>query len=533
MAAHSSSLATLSSEQWTLLAARFANESDLASLRCLVNSTPNTVSADLLLQCILTYLPETVEPSLYVDLIASIARGQKVDVDSTVSIDVSAVRDLSPAKARKRVKHLNLLPLAHAIWSPQAEFPQHVVQFLIHRAHLIDQHTGLLNLIPPLVTPFLDLYPSLRSWFISSVLPLLRLDSEYYPGLDRAYSLEEVELADDDRGVDIWLSNAFNQSGSDKLDGGEIARSLRGLVGPWMYGSNLRKRRRLDIAQSDLNTRRASSAQPDERSAPIKSDTQIDWTGWDTTYRKLIETSKTQLSPVSEAINDWNGPLDLDLGEYGKDLDLDSAEESSVVSRFIQAAYSCIFSAEQSDKQTISSAYTILGKIASLSNIRPLPSLQSQASQLSDMSAKKEDFEDIGSFRLDIDTLMQPDNVLSKVGQRSFNLARYCIVSAHLLDFLGHPISTSGACKVRYMLESEEQSTMFQRLVHSLATGKKSSRMDWATTRSYLLWLWGWGQESTASETGLGVFGKINRKAIEKEILEALLSNSCMCLNIS
>jgi hypothetical protein len=519
MAAGANPVKSLSKEQCALLAVHFASEADIAALRQLLSLRPDAFDFEFLLRCLLTYLPETTAPSSYTALVDAIAHGKQLETNESDSIDTASVQSLSVSKARKRVKTLHLLPLSHSAYCPESEFPEPLVRFLVYRAHLIDQQTGLLDLLPPLITPFLNQYPSLRTWFLSNVLPLHRLENEFTAGSDRTHTLEEVEVASDERGVEIWLSGALHRSDGRKINGEDIARDLRSLVGPWMYGSSARKRKRADHDSADSKRRRSSLSLQLGLSASEDSRPE----GWDVPYYKLVETAKDNFPAVSETFSQWNGPLDVDLEEYDEPA-LSSEEETKTTNRFVQAAYSSIYHADGTDKRTISAAYNVLGKIASLSNAKPLPGLQTQLADLHQLQARSDMFKGIESVRSDIDSLMQEKNPLTKNSPQSLNFARFCIISAHVLDHLGHPISISGAAKTRNMLTMEEQASMFGRLVHSLVNGQKPPRMEWALIRLHLLWLWGWGSES--SDTGLGMFGKVNKVSLEKDFLEALLSTS-------
>jgi len=266
MARSTSSLSDLSQYHILLLAAQYAAESNIASLRSLAASRQDVLSIALLYEILSDFLPETLEPDRYVELIDIISHGQLSELDDTADVDFSSVKDLSTGKARSRVQKLGLVAYPSQSYT--------LVQFLIKRAHRIEEQTGLLSLIPSLVQPFLQRYPQLRTWYISCVIPLLRYEYEYYPGDDRQYSLEQVELADETAGPDLWLSRSLSDekgSGSPKYstsDENVLARDLRCLMGPWIYGESARKRRRLNHNRLRSTTRNSKSEVQEQDTLP-------------------------------------------------------------------------------------------------------------------------------------------------------------------------------------------------------------------------------------------------------------------------
>lgn len=174
-------LAGLSGAHAILLASHLCACGQVAALPRLQAQFPGYLPLERVLRLLLTFLPESIEPHYYTPMVQEL-----VDASSSFSalsegdIDLSSVKDLSEAAARKRVRKLRLLPLKYRD-DDSDDTTDPLAQFLIHRAHRIDAETSLQPFILELILPFYERSPVLRTWLISTLIPLLRLNYEYYP----------------------------------------------------------------------------------------------------------------------------------------------------------------------------------------------------------------------------------------------------------------------------------------------------------------------------------------------------------------
>ncbi|KAF2663530.1 secretory pathway Sec39 [Microthyrium microscopicum] len=214
---------------------------------------------------------------------------------------------------------------------------------------------------------------------------------------------------------------------------------------------------------------------------------------------------------------------DLDLGGY---VDSISSDDQELAQSYIQTAFASIYASELGSKQAAAIAWRILGRIGALMDIHDeLPDLEDQAEQLSGLTDPKLEIKELPNAILDPESLLRKDHPLTAVSKNNLLSAQYFILSTFLLMHYGQSLSVIGTVKCKFHLDKEEQSIMFQKLLHHLATTSNRSDSEWMETRRRLLWLWGWGSEITDSETGNGIFGKASRKTIEKDILEALVQS--------
>ena len=139
---------------------------------------PQTLSLELFLRILLTFLPETVAPPRYIPLLQELAPDD-ADERKPTDADISAIEDFTEDEARDRVRRLRLLRLQD-VESTLPESIDPLAAFLIHRARRIDAQTGLLDFGPQLLIPFLNHSEHVRMWYIGRLPPLLRSD-DYHP----------------------------------------------------------------------------------------------------------------------------------------------------------------------------------------------------------------------------------------------------------------------------------------------------------------------------------------------------------------
>ena len=232
-------LSRLSGPHCVLLAVHYATHANVPALQALTALRDGDLPLELSLSILLHYLPEEHDPAAYYDYLAGLATGSPAPGDSPADVlDVAPVEQLSDARAKKRRHTLALPPVIHPLYAAASDIDL-FTHFLIHRSHRIDTQTGLLDLVPRLVVPFLDHSEYLRTWFISTALPLLRLSYEYYPQLP-APTLDEFAALTGQRAIHLQLSNVLNASGDNIHN---VARDLKGVVAPWLCGAHDRKQR--------------------------------------------------------------------------------------------------------------------------------------------------------------------------------------------------------------------------------------------------------------------------------------------------
>ena len=531
------SLADLSNDHCVLLACHFASESNIEALRTVVATRRAAFSLDLILQILLTYLPESADPSLHVPFVEDVIAGRVEENHASAAVDTSTVKDLSNSRAHKVLQHQHFLSLESSSCPPEEDV---LTRFLICRAHKLDD-AGLLAVVPSLAEQFLGKSEYLRTWFVSNVLPLLRFGFEYYPEEQSAYTLERSETARGTKAVEMWLSKSLDnhahrastqsRNSDQEESDGILARDMKNLVGPWMYGYNQRKRRRLETTArrpskvgANVNELQHSKSAP-----PNEGETQHDW---ECAFTWLTHTAVEHFDVVGGVIDRWNGPSDVDFGGFLDDGDV--PRDKHLDDRFAQTVYASIYATSDSTQDAISNAHTALARIARLQELEAPSGLSVEPEKLPRVSAKGSIADDLPTSTLEPDALLKQGHPLTSPSQDTFSLLQGFISSAFVLAALGHQTSILKATKIRFQNDSTEQLSILTKILHTLSTGLKKEEREWANIRQLVLWLWGWGVQAPKSypSLGYGVFGKVARSEVEKELLKTMISTACFPLII-
>jgi hypothetical protein len=501
-------LQQLSGPHCVLLAVEYATASNIKALRALTALRDADLPLELTLSILLTYLPEELEPSAYIEYLNELAtESRNPGEDVTTVLDIASVEELSTARAKKRRKTLELLPVAHSLYAAENGLDV-FSHFLIHRAHRIDAQTGLLDLVPQLVTPFLGHSEYLRTWYISTVLPLVRLSYEYYPQ-SAAGSLDDFTHLKGKRAIDYQLANIRHASGADLH---HVARDIKGVVAPWMCGANDRKRRKLSSEGRRASIAQNQAQEPDD---------------WDCLFQWILHTSRENLPLATTAIGEWDGPEDMDLGgfEEGRDY-VDDEQQRKLEIQYAQTALACFYMVDKSDISTLQTAHALLARICDLLNYDPPPALTVGVESLPSYDLQEPLLQDATTSLLQEQSLLDRDNAITTPSRSSVQVLKLVLFSAVALSSLQHPVSIRELAKMSLRDDRPEQMSLLQKIIHGLTSSRKDNN-QWTNARTKLLWLWNWGVASHDTDRhAQGIFGMLESRVIETEILKALVESS-------
>ncbi|KAI9367523.1 Sec39 domain-containing protein [Aspergillus egyptiacus] len=500
-------LTRLSGAHALLLATHLCAEGNTSPLPQLYAQYPNTLTTERLLRIILTFLPESTEPGIYIPTVQALA--DRLDPQSgNYNVDISPVKELSEAAARKRVRKIRLLPLRYP-GDEDSQDGELLEQFLIHRAHRIDSETCLQPLILDLLLPFYERSPSLRTWLISCLLPLLRLNYEYYPSQNKSCTVETLESLDDHTATNILLS----MSGKPK-NSTDLTRNLRGLVGPWMYGSNRPKRIR-------------SGQMVRQNSIPLPQDNghyDGETSGWDYVNEWLLSRSLVDPEAVVSALVNWDGPDDVDLGGFTEEHYQVPIERSNYLRyRYGQTGLAVIY---ESPEIPLDGSIRILRRVSNLLDLDKSLFSASDSATLPSVEFDTSQIQSASRATLFQNALLAASNPLTYPSAASIAFLSGLLLSLRTVGELGHPISCRTA--TNFCLHSNQDMQLFElrSVMASIAKQTKSGR-DWRTVRQHLLWLQDWKSETDrSSETNVsyhGLFWRVPQEVIEAEILKVLL----------
>lgn len=529
----------LSSAQCILLTVHYASEANIRALYAFTPLRLDVLSPELVLRIVLSYLPETVDPSLYTTYVREVATRIYLEQQEPLKVDPSPVTSLSPEQAQRRVNKLHISDLSPPAFPPHA--PNDLLtRFVIHRANRIDSETGLLTLVPRLAEPFLDTNEYIRTWYVAVVLPLLRFRYEYYPDTKDPPTLPSFEKLDGQHGIDLLLSNVTHvdhEITSSTESEGIAARDTRAMVGPWMYGRTERKRRRLynkkddkpDVKHHDQDTVRSPP-----RTAFIKLDgvSKEDKTGhdWEYVFEWMVHNAVDDFAVVTNLIEEWDGPGDVDLGGFHKPQTyLDDDTQAKLERQYAQATFASCYAAQADTPETIDGAHGILVRLAQLLDFEPPPELATSVKQLPKVDKHAELLHSTDStIYLEPDVLLRPEHPLATPKLETYMLLQMMVYSAYQLAGLGHSISILNVAKLRFFATQDEQLALLLKIVHGLAAKGKRDDHQWQHDYDKLIWLWNWNIElEDEGLKGAGIFGHIEKTTIEREFLKVLVSNGC------
>lgn len=511
----------LSPAKAVLLAVQLASKGQISALRNLISLHRNTLEAKLVFRILLSHLPETLDSSDYVTFLEDLEAGSWTE-DSKDSVDTSSMSEISEADAKKKVRKLRLLPL---LWpdAPEDAPTDPLVLFLIHRSLRIDQSTGLITQLPGLLSPFLHHSDYLRTWMISTILPLLRLNYEYHSEEGTVLTIPKFESLDDHAGVTVLLSRTGKDQPGDAASDPTVGRDLRGLVGPWMYGYTRTKRRKLQ----------KNSALSLQAVEPLEEPSAADhkYLGWEEVLKWMIDQAGTTWKTAVEAVEQWDGPGDVDLGGYDDGATwLDEDEQQHLKARYARSVLATAYLISEESEAALNGVQRILVRIITLLDRDRIPTLQAACALLTPVP----DFDgsnllvprNASYLRND---LLDDQNPLTSAKEESIRLLRALLISAFLCTRARCPISIKRAGELAIVQDEHEQKLVFNNFMHHV-NGPKEDDKFWIRTRNEILWLRGWGEEELEEGAdnikGRGIFGQLTKEFIEVEVLKSLLTNT-------
>lgn len=494
------SASPLSAPKVVLLAANLISRANINGLSHLASHYRDVLQKELVLRLLLTYLPETIPSQTYVPFLQDLASGEFIRNDPA-EIDSADVDSLLESEATRLVRKLRLLPLTGSK-DPIDSLDDPLTLFLFSRAHRVDAGAGLLSQLPALFIPFLEHTPSLRPWVTAVLIPLLRRNYLYYPNDSIPITLKEFQKLPDA----VALSLLLSPTGTKQSDLRLVGRDLRGLVGPWLQGGEIREHHLTGGTSNDQT--------PCHRFEAVQ-----DW---------LISQTSKEWRVAVEAVRQWQGPADCDLGNDGQ-YTMSEAQREYLQDRYLRTSIASAYLIPDSTLEALSGAHAIASSVASTLHLEAPTPLHTSSIISLDLSS-------VGSDRLQYtgivsdmrNDLLNESNLITQPDSSSLQRLCALIFSAFLLTNSGLPCNIRRAGELAFLQDSREQRSEATKFIQSLS-GEVSQNGDepWITARKELLWLRSWGASTAdAFHAGSGVFGSVSLDFIETEFLKALLASS-------
>ena len=537
-----------------LEAVRYASNANIPALRQLITQRPDALKLELTLRILLTYLPTVTDPELYVDLLQNFPEdSSKTYIVTPPSAATPSEQTTTEEGARVRVKSLRLTPLT----DQQARYDQDtdpLTLFLLRQAHRIDAETGSLDLITQLLERFVDHSSVLRTWMISVLLPLVRLGYEYYGPSGSTYTLGEFEEFDASVAVQSLLSRTAHRSFLEEADRREVKteedkkkekertteeeqrlrRDLRGLVGPWMYGATTRKRRKLDdrsLRKGSISESRATESKETANQRLLNSD-------WSSVNDWLLDLSLRDFEWSVKVVEQWHGPRDVDYGNWAEDTQqVDEETLQNATHRYAQAGLAAFYAANDHSRDSVMGSNRIIKRVAELAGLDKPPDITDvRIEELATSIARRVSYEYLDGFtpaHFLYNALLRQQNPLTEPTESSIDLALLFNVSCKKLCDLGITKTSKSVAELCLFAGDADQLAHLRRTLQKLKADKLEAERKgdqspkWAFARQRILWLWGWGQQAEGTHRPPGVFSRIAKMDLERELLQAMLDEGC------
>ena len=499
----------LSPAKVVLLAVNFASRTDIESLHHLAARYDDVLGNELLLRILLTYLPETTTPSVYVDFVQQIGGdGFEPEDHPGPNLDTTGVDDLSEDRAIRKTRKLRLLELSGSRETSE-EKDDLVTQFLFQRACRMDAEAGMLNHLAELLIPFANRSP-IRTWMVSTVVPLSRRNIEYYVE-DAPYPLATFQQLSDCAAVEDLLS----QTGisEEKYDG--ISRDLRGILSPWIYDSARW------VINDDLPKQSAEGTGPPN----------VKCAGWEQALEWLVLQASNTWKVAVEAVDHWGGPRDVQFID-GVALELGGCQLQYLDQTFTRAILASAYSISEPTLEALDGAYRIMCKARCLLDLPDLSSIEGAVERLPEIP--RFDLADPGGSRpaptFLRNDLLHESNLLTCPTESAIQRLTAIILSAYVLTNMGLPCTIRRAGELALLQDEREQRGELVKLIRLASNhAKRNSDDHWSRIRREILWLQNWGVSFTGGRSdgrGSGILGTISRHDIEIELLKAMLSQA-------
>ncbi|KAL9614709.1 MAG: hypothetical protein Q9167_000838 [Letrouitia subvulpina] len=510
-----------------LKATRFASTADVTALHLIIHQHSETLLPELVLRIILTYLPESTDPPNYHDLILQLANGQVNAPQHSVPQINGPDQNLSDHEARLQVRRLHLLPIAEQ-QEIQNGCDNVLEQFLVHRARQIDTETGDLFLAQQLLQPFLTEGSYLQSWMIAYLLPLIRLNYEYYPDRGTNISLSDFEKLEGHAAIDFLLAEAVSNTDEALLD---ISRDMKGIVGPWVSGNSATKRRKTNHNRSmELEVPRIGQSQNAENETVTSPKEWSDVNEW------LLELSSQSFLQAADAFEKWDGPGDVDLGELGSKEDnphvggLHQQNISQLTRSYVQAAMAAIYTTNETSIAVLERSQYVLQKVAQHEGLPNLLGVDGALALGVDERLSTEFLDGLSEAYLLHNSLLSSSNQLTIPTKSAVRLTWSFLSSCKIMHRLHHPISCRVLAELS-LFRSEKDQWAELRKVISGAVARIKSYKEWSTFRFQIQTLSSsnFRQDSgTPGEKNPAVpFSRVPTAEWEKEVLNGMLRTGC------
>ncbi|EXJ85608.1 hypothetical protein A1O1_05974 [Capronia coronata CBS 617.96] len=465
-----------------LWAVQLVSEGDLKVLQRLVHRRRDVLSHTLIYRLLLSFYPADVsEQSTLIHFLKSII---EVSADSTDDADVDekidpTIAQLSKQEAIQQCRSLRLqsIPEHAAIDSDST-----LANFIIEWAKDLESVSGATEPSLHFVEQFLDHDADLRLWYETYLVPVVRLQYEFYPDTEDVVGVRQLETLAAAEGIKTLLQYAERQRTS-----AAIVRDLDAVVAPWVRGAGRAKRRKVGHTQVDV-TEEATS--------------------WEAVNEWLVSFSFKDFDVAALAFVQWDGPVP----------NPDPSNEAVV--RFAQIGMAIIYGCPKASTEMQSICRQMLDKIARLAGLEPPDFSKSHP----EVTLPQPFGTGVDEADLLQNSLSRRANPFTQPNEASIDLLIGLLQTCDILLELGQSVVITDVAKISLFGSELRHKEELRRLLQYVPRMTRKA-IDWRSVRRQLLWLQSWGRSRKLTSPALepAFLSRLSPDYVERQILDTLL----------
>ncbi|EXJ92449.1 hypothetical protein A1O3_01000 [Capronia epimyces CBS 606.96] len=484
-------LHTLTGAHIVLLAVQLASEGDLKGLQRVVRGRRDVLSDTLIYRLLLSFYPaEVSEQSDLVKFLKSLRNlppdsADNAETDTDTDTDEKIDPSLSHLPKKEAFDQCRALRLRHIPEHASIDTNSTLANFIIEWAKGLELISGATQ--PPLhfVEQFLDDDEDLRLWYETYLVPVVRLQYEFYPENEKVVGVQELETLSGAEGVQTLLQYAERQNAASA-----IVRDLDYVVAPWVRGAHRAKRRKVQRPGGLVTAENAS---------------------WEAVNEWLVASSLVDFSVAASVFIQWNGPVQ------------DPQPTDEGVTRFAQIGLAIIYGCSKVSPETQSMSRQVLDKAARSAGLKP-PDFSRSPPEVSLPPSFSKGFDEADLLQ---SSLSRNANPFTHVDEASVNLLVGLLYTADILLGLGQPVAITDVARICVFGSELRHEEELRRLLQHIPRMTRKA-IDWRLVRRDLLWLQTWSstRQLTSQAQQPAFLSRLSPDYVERQILDALLRAS-------
>lgn len=483
-------MTSLSDAQVLLLAAQYSSEPDLRQLELLAAEHQSLLTPRLLYRILITYLPAdpTIENSLC-SFLHNLKDGFTAVNPLDTDLNTTGVKDAFGHRAEEKLRALHLEQLTPAFHTSSNDG---ITDFLVAWTLRVENVNGLTTSTLRLIDNFTSDAPQLTRWKDAILVPLFRLQNEYYPGQADTLTIQELETLHGTPGVSTLLQFAENVG-----PGAEIGRDLENVIVPWVSGSNGVKRRKLGQESRARNQQHTTT--------------------WADVDEWIVLTSKRQYGLAAKSLLEWNGPhSESEASSDPQDLETDT--DSRI--HYVQTVLAVAYLPDEVEPSDLGVRKTLLRRSAFLADLIS-PDTEALMPNISEPTSMSR------ASRGDLleNALLRPGNPLTTPSTDALEFLYGTLATQNILEefkMCVNPLSVASSA----LFDSEDKQKQELHAILAQIPRLTKTHVSWEDVRRRLVWLRSW-RDSSGNETALtskiAYLGRLTQQFLDTEILNAIL----------